>query len=397
MERTRRTGAPRVARARSLLATALLLLAACKSGGGGGSSGTGGAGGGTTTPGTIQLSAAAYGVTEGAGVVHLVITRTGGSDGGVSVTLTSSDGTATAPGDYAAVSATVTFAAGDTAAKTVDVAIVDDNVVEPLETFAVTLSAPTGGATLGVPATATISIQDDDLPSTAGGSLNDTGVTRCATAAASGLDCGSSAAGTDLFPRQDAESGRDLTANDDRDGHAGFSFTKLDAAGTAVPDQTVAYAVSPWPCVLDRVTGLTWEVRTSDGGLRDSLWTYSWFATSLPQGSPGGTPSGGACAPAGTCDTEQYQAAVNGAALCGFRDWRLPSRAELLGLVDYGAPVAPFIDTAFFPDAVAGAYWSATPHSRSGSWALDLSTGLLDEAGRSLGLSVRLVRGGGQQ
>ena len=38
----------------------------------------------------------------------------------------------------------------------------------------------------------------------------------------------------DGYPWQDAQDGRDKTHDDDSDGHAGFSFTKLDANGNAL-------------------------------------------------------------------------------------------------------------------------------------------------------------------
>ena len=43
----------------------------------------------------------------------------------------------------------VSFAAGDTANKTVSIPIIDDTLVEGNETVNLTLSSPTGGATLG--------------------------------------------------------------------------------------------------------------------------------------------------------------------------------------------------------------------------------------------------------
>ena len=43
-------------------------------------------------------------------------------------------------------------------------------------------------------------------------------------------------------------------------------YRAVDAAGT-VEDPSVA----PGACVLDTFTGLTWEVRTADGGLRDAI------------------------------------------------------------------------------------------------------------------------------
>jgi hypothetical protein len=29
--------------------------------------------------------------------------------------------------------------------------------------------------------------------------------------------------------------------------------------------------------VRDNVTGLVWEVKTADGGLRDQKWSYTWY------------------------------------------------------------------------------------------------------------------------
>ena len=114
-------------------------------------------------PGTLQLSAATYSVAENGGTATITVTRTGGSAGAVGVTVTTSNGTATAPADYTAVTQTVSFAAGDTANKTVTIPIVDDALVEGNETVDVTLSAPTGGATLGTPSTAVLTITDNDV------------------------------------------------------------------------------------------------------------------------------------------------------------------------------------------------------------------------------------------
>ena len=69
-----------------------------------------------------------------------------------------------------------------------------------------------------------------------------------------------------MVTAQDCSHGRDTTHNDNSDGHAGFSYTKLDSNGKPLPDQTVDYATTPWACVKDNVTGLIWEVKTDDGG-----------------------------------------------------------------------------------------------------------------------------------
>jgi YVTN family beta-propeller protein len=139
-----------------LLAAAHLQLVAC--GGGGGNPP------GSVHPGALQLTASAFAVDESAGTASVGIARVGGSDGAVTVTLRSTDGTATAGQDYRVVSSTVSWPAGDSTEKTVLVEILNDTDFEPDQTLTLSLSAPTGGATLGALTTATLTIRDDDPP-----------------------------------------------------------------------------------------------------------------------------------------------------------------------------------------------------------------------------------------
>lgn len=78
----------------------------------------------------------------------------------VTVQFTSSDLTALAGQDYGAASGTITFAPGVTSV-TIGLTILDDALVEGDQTFRVSLSSPTGGATLGTSA-ATVTILDND-------------------------------------------------------------------------------------------------------------------------------------------------------------------------------------------------------------------------------------------
>lgn len=112
-------------------------------------------------PGTLQLSASNYSVAEGGGNATVTVTRGGGSDGAVGARLATSNGTA-GSADYTATDVIVSFAAGDAADKTVSVPIAQDTADEPDETVTLTLSAPTGGASLGAQTTATLTITDDD-------------------------------------------------------------------------------------------------------------------------------------------------------------------------------------------------------------------------------------------
>ena len=114
-------------------------------------------------PGTIQLSASSYSTSESAGTVTLSVSRTGGSSGAVSVSYATSNGTAVAGTDYTASSGTLSWAAGDSTAKTISVPVTDEQLTSGSKTFGVTLSAPTGGATLGTTSTATVTITNNDV------------------------------------------------------------------------------------------------------------------------------------------------------------------------------------------------------------------------------------------
>jgi hypothetical protein len=113
--------------------------------------------------GEIAFDGATYTATEAGGTATITLARTGGTAGEVTVTVTATDGTATAGSDFAAGPYTVTFADGQTSA-TLAVPLVADTATEGDETFTLTVSAPTGGATLGAQATATVTITDAGAP-----------------------------------------------------------------------------------------------------------------------------------------------------------------------------------------------------------------------------------------
>jgi len=114
-------------------------------------------------PASLQFNQAAYTTTEGQGTVTITVTRTGGVIGATSIQYaTVAGGTATASSDYTPVSGTLNWADGDAADKTFTVAVTDDSLDEANETVNITLSNPTGGAILGSPSSATVTITDND-------------------------------------------------------------------------------------------------------------------------------------------------------------------------------------------------------------------------------------------
>jgi len=110
--------------------------------------------------GMLRFSAASYSVNEDGGSVTITVNRTGGSTGAVSVDYATADDTANAGSDYSATSGTLDWDEGEVAAKNFMVNIIDDDDAEGEETLTVILSNATGGATIGSPDTAVLTIVD---------------------------------------------------------------------------------------------------------------------------------------------------------------------------------------------------------------------------------------------
>ncbi len=97
---------------------------------------------------------------SGTTIFTFTVTRAGDTSGTTTVDFATADGTAVAGLDYTANSGTLNFAIGETT-QTIAVDVVGDIDVEADETFTVTLSDPSGGATFTTD-TATGTIEDDD-------------------------------------------------------------------------------------------------------------------------------------------------------------------------------------------------------------------------------------------
>jgi hypothetical protein len=219
-------------------------------------------------------------------------------------------------------------------------------------------SGPPGSTDLGPTAT------HFDAPNTQNiFPLNDTGWTRCAEGFVVSI-CDPA-----IHITQDGMYGRDFQAQSANltkigGGFAGFDFLKLDENGNVLADQQAPFDITPWSCVHDNQTGLTWEIKSSLGSVNDWISTYSWYEpdSGLNGGAPGAQ-NGGNCVGL-SCDTYSYINIINAMNLCGYSDWRLPSREEFNSLLNYGFGVGTNWrhDTDYFPDIVndVSSYWTST-------------------------------------
>lgn len=105
-------------------------------------------------------------------------------------------------------------------------------------------------------------------------------------------------------------------------------FVKLDNQGQELP-----LNAEQWAMVSDKVTGLVWEVKTTDGSIHDRDKTFDWKGAH-----------------------ETFLAELNTASFGGFSDWRLPTTDELRTIRVKGAE--PFINQEFFPNTVSTSYLS---------------------------------------
>ena len=123
--------------------------------------------------GALQFNSATFARAEDGGNAVVTVTRTGGTAGEARVNYATSNGTATAGQDYTNASGTLIFADGITT-QSFNVPIANDAIDEPDETINLTLTNAAGSGSLGTPATAILTINDNDP--TPGISIDNTAV-----------------------------------------------------------------------------------------------------------------------------------------------------------------------------------------------------------------------------
>ncbi|MDR7121204.1 PKD domain-containing protein [Rheinheimera soli] len=237
------------------------------------------------------------------------------------------------------------------------------------------------------------------------GDLPDTGVIDCYD------NSGEIPCGSDAFPRQDADGGRDSVVQYLRKigkGEKAFDFTKLDQFGDEVPDSSNEFS-----CIRDNVTGLIWELKEPvisappASTLRAANNRYSFVNADPGNGGESGEAAAAlsSCPSATDCGLGAYIEEVNATVYCGGANWRLPTTEELMSIADFGRlGEAHLLDPAFFrfePDfAIQNNlfYWTRQTSAEGGggisAWVFDISNGndnTLPKQQTQLGF-VRLVR-----
>jgi hypothetical protein len=167
-------------------------------------------------------------------------------------------------------------------------------------------------------------------------------------------------------------------------------YAEISCANTG---QDGAYSINPIAyidngngTVTDKNTGLVWQRcsvgQNNDASCSGTAETFTWYQA------------------AGVYDANYNSSSQN---VCGTltwggqTGWRLPTKKELMSIVNYAIPYpVPTVTSAFFPNTVASGYWPSTTYAinPSTAWWVDFSDGASYYFPKYFGFYVRCVRGG---
>lgn len=231
--------------------------------------------------GAFRFTAPTYSVAENGKSVTIGIVRVGGAKGVASVSYAMTAGTATADTDYAPIGGVLDFADGATS-KTLTIIINDDSAGEGNETMTMTLSAPTGGAQLDSPSTATLTITDNETGST---TSQGSGGTSSTANAAGTIEFGASVYTV-------AEDGGTMTVTVNRTGGStgtvGVNYATSDNTGKAGADYTASNGTLSFAA---GETAKTFTVSISDNSSIEGAKKFNLTLSSVTGGASLGTPS----------------------------------------------------------------------------------------------------------
>lgn len=169
-----------------------------------------------------------------------------------------------------------------------------------------------------------------------------------------------------------------------------------DPNATGTPTAIGYSMVGSYPitdCVKDNSTGLTWEGKPTSG-VRASGRTFTNYDSTIDV-SIYVSGTWRAATQSEIDDVSNslgYRNTVNMSALCGYTNWRIPTRTELLSLLKFGAGNSN-IDSTWFPNVSFWGYWTSSP-----SFSPESAVVVIFDPGNTIGSSrfnnfaVRLVR-----
>ena len=165
---------------------------------------------------------------------------------------------------------------------------------------------------------------------------------------------------------------------------------QLAGEGDCPVNPSLGKGQKDWGCTKDNKTGLIWELKTSDGGLRDMSKTYTNYTSDYPADyySNESKSKYGS-----NFNTDGFVTLVNNQGLCGAKDWRLPTKDDLTSLLKLG--VSPKIESSYFPNTKAENFWSSVSFSddKQYSSAVGFGDGYSLEHMKREYFYARLVRG----
>lgn len=174
-------------------------------------------------------------------------------------------------------------------------------------------------------------------------------------------------------------------------------FTKISSKGKKLAD-----SANEWDCVLDNETGLMWEHKTADGGLRDYNHYYTWFEDNTGYADPRdryakeygydsipneAKPYGFYCDyTLSKCNTRDFVKTINNKKLCGYSDWRIPDKNELLEVsikqISYS--------TNYLNNR--GDTWSSSIRNDTDAWYVRLGWGKVEFGSKVIARHIQVVR-----
>ncbi len=245
------------------------------------------AGGVAAQTGTISFKHAVYMARESAGVVSITLTRSGGSDGAVSIDYQDDFlSKATVGWDFVDFDGTLEWADGESGDKSFGVEVRPDGNDEGIEPLTLVLSNPVGGVAIGDPRTAVLNIVDDDVQF---GTLSFSAPSYTVKEAAGSIEITVERAGG----ADGAVSVKYSTA--DKEATAGKDYTAVSGTLTFADQETSKTITIPVINDVAVETDETFVIRLSDlsGGVTEGTYVEAVVTITDDDKTDGGASGGG--------------------------------------------------------------------------------------------------------